>query len=173
MIASGVRNSCARSATNARRWRSVAASRALMPWTAARLRPAATRAEVPGRAIEAPAIPARSSRSSPRIREAVADAEDGEQVAGIVGLRLDLPAQVLDVGIDGAFVRFDGHAMNRAEQLGARKDAPRLASHGRQQLELGLGQLDGPSRDGQLHARQIEFEVTDPNQVARRLGRFA
>ncbi len=80
---------------------------------------------------------------------------------------LDLAANVLDVRVDGALVRFHGHAVDRVEQLGASEDAARLARHVKEQLELCRRQVDAPPIDGCLHSRDVEqHRLTHLHQVA-------
>src|SRR5205809_8014106 len=109
--------------------------------------PAATTAVVPVRANAHLANRSRASLVRPGLcrslpAEPVSHAEHRQQVAWIVRIRLDLAAQILDVRVDGALVGLERHAANRTQQLGPAEDAPRLACHGRQQLELGRRQLD-------------------------------
>src|ERR1700730_10012458 len=61
------------------------------------------------------------------VGEPVADPEGGQQVSRSPWIRLDLPAQVLDVGVDRSLVRVEGDAMNGVQQLRAREDPPRLS----------------------------------------------
>src|SRR5918995_7283172 len=86
-------------------------------------------------------------------REAVADAVDRLHVAGLARLRLDLAAQVLDVGVDRPLIRLEGDAVQHVEQLSPREDASRLPGHRGQQLELAGGELYRPAVDGHTHAR--------------------
>ncbi len=52
-----------------------------------------------------------------RLRETVTDSEHGEDVLRPAGPWLDLPPDVLDVGVDRPLVRLEGHAFDRVEQL--------------------------------------------------------
>ena len=57
--------------------------------------------------------------------------------SGLLGLGLELAADVLDMGVDGSLVRFKGNAMDRLEQLSAGEDPARLASEGMKEIEFG------------------------------------
>ena len=61
---------------------------------------------------------------------------------GLRGSRLDLPADVLDVRVDGALEGVDVGAADRVEQLRAREDAARLACKRGEELEFGRRQVD-------------------------------
>src|SRR6266542_2726770 len=104
------------------------------------------------------------------VGEAVAHAEDGEQIARRVRLRLELATDVLHMGVDRALVRLEGDAMHRIEELGAREHASRLAGHRGEELELRRGELDPPPGRGDPHARDVELEVAGPADVPRRVG---
>src|SRR5205823_13366744 len=138
--------------------------------------PAATTAVVLVRANARRANRARATLVRPLYRslpgEPVADTEHREQIAWIVRIRLDLAAQVLDVGVDGAFVGLERNPASRTQQLSAAEDTPWLAHHGRQQLELGWRQLDPAPADRQLHARHVELDVADADQVGWLAGRL-
>ena len=87
------------------------------------------------------------ARQGARLGDAVADAVDGQDVARLARVRLELPAEVLDVRVDRPLVRLEGDAVDGVEQLRAGEDAARLAGHRGQQRELGRRQLDGRARD--------------------------
>src|SRR5712692_4118899 len=103
--------------------------------SAATARPPATRVVegYPGASTVAAHRPTTGRRpgrgSSWRVREAVSDAVSGEKIARRAWVGLDLPPDVLDVRIDRPLVGFEGDPADRAQQLGAGKDAPRLARH--------------------------------------------
>ena len=71
------------------------------------------------------------------IRKLVTHAVDCENVTRLARIGLDLAADVLDVRVDGALIRFEGDAVQRIEQLPAREDAPRLARQCGEQLKFG------------------------------------
>src|SRR5687767_11617983 len=60
-----------------------------------------------------------SARQLRFVGESVADAIDGLNVSGRAAVRLELPAQVLDVRVDRSFIRLEGHAANGFQQLRA------------------------------------------------------
>src|SRR5262245_5899962 len=104
---------------------------------AARARPLAT----------TPACAADGVRSIARIRQPISDPEHREQMSRRSRLGLDLPADVLDVGIDGALVGLERDTVNRVQQLRSGEYATGLSGHRRKQLELSGCQLDTSPTD--------------------------
>ena len=88
-------------------------------------------------------------------------------------VRLDLSAQVLDVGVDRALKGFQRVPADGGQQLGPAEHAPRLPRHRRQQLEFGRRQLDSPAGDRQGHGRHHELDVAHADQITRGLRGFA
>src|SRR5256885_12693969 len=108
------------------------------------------------------AAPSAGSFRRRRLGEAIPNPENRKQVARRPRVGLDLPADVLDVSVDSALVRLEGHAAHRIQQLRAGEHAARLARQGREQLKLGLGQIHPPAAKARLH----------PGQVERNLGAY-
>src|SRR5713226_6291306 len=104
------------------------------------------------------AVPMRFS-SVGWLGETVTDSEHRQHVFGPASLGLDLPPDVLDVGIDRPFVGLEGHALNRVEQLSACEDAAGLPRHRGQDLKLGLGEIRAATRDPHIHTRDVELHV--------------
>jgi len=71
--------------------------------------------------------------------QSVAGPPDGEDVARLVGLGLELLAQVPDVYVDGARVAVGGVAPDRAQQLLAVEQPARVDRERVEQLELREG----------------------------------
>ncbi len=88
------------------------------------------------------------------------------EVARRARIRLELAADVLDVGVDRALVRLEGDAVDLVQQLRAREDPPGLAGHGRQERELGGGQLHRLVASGDAHARHVQAQVPSPKELA-------
>src|SRR5262245_32877269 len=99
-------------------------------------------------------------RPNSGIGEPVADAVDGQDVAGGAGLGLDLAADVLHVGIDRALVGLDRHAVHRVEQLPAGEHASGFGDQGGQELELGGGEFDGSTADRHPHLAGVDLDVS-------------
>src|SRR4249920_3439599 len=76
------------------------------------------------------------------IGEPIADSVERQDVPGTPRCWLDLSTEVLHVGVDRALVGLDRHAVHGIEELGPREDAAGFARQGRQELELGGGELD-------------------------------
>src|SRR5438105_2316936 len=89
-----------------------------------------------------------------RLGEAIAHAEHRLDV-----LLADLLADVLDVGVDRALVRLEGHTPHRIEQLGSREHAARLTRHQSHDLELALGQVDAAAGEAGLHPWHVQLDV--------------
>src|SRR5262245_10887266 len=71
--------------------------------------------------------PRDGSCARPNLGEAVPETVDGLDVARAGRVGLDLAAQVLDVGVDGALVGLERDPVEGVEQLSAGEDAARLA----------------------------------------------
>src|SRR5262249_57880643 len=74
------------------------------------------------------------------LRQFVAHAVHGEEISRAARVRLELPPDVLDVGIDRTLVSLQGDPVESVEELSPREDAPGRAGQGREQLELGGGE---------------------------------
>src|SRR5215218_3464595 len=57
--------------------------------------------------------------------------------------------------------------MQHVKKLTPRKHSPRLPCHRRQQLELAGGQLNRASVDGHSHTRDVDLQISHPDDVAR------
>src|SRR5947207_14704114 len=99
--------------------------------------PATTAAEA-----DFPSVPCAIPGHDCSFGEFVAHPVHGEDVLRAARIRLDLPADVLDVCVDGALEGVDVGAADRVEQLHAREDAPRPACERGEQLEFGWRQID-------------------------------
>ena len=89
-----------------------------------------------------PSVPCAIPSHDSSFGEFVAHPVHGEDVLGAARIRLDLPADVLDVRVDGALEGVDVGAADRVEQLPAREDAARPACKRGEQLEFGRRQID-------------------------------
>src|SRR5262245_39386999 len=107
----------------------------------------------------------RRDRSRAVVREAIADAVHRQQVARRPRLRLELAANVLDVGVDRPLVRLEGDAVDRVEELGPGEDPAGLRRERRQQLELRGGEIDRTTGDVDPHPRQVERDVAGTDDV--------
>src|SRR5918994_1679842 len=76
------------------------------------------------------------------VAEAVADAADREDEVGLLGVALDLLAQVADVDVDRARVAVGGVAPDPREQHVAREDPAGAAGQRVGDLELDEGRGD-------------------------------
>src|SRR4051794_31357082 len=74
-----------------------------------------------------------------RVAEAVADPAHGEEVLRLLGVALDLLAQVADVDVDRARVAVRAVAPDASEQHVARPDAARVRRERGEDLELDVG----------------------------------
>ena len=80
--------------------------------------------------------------------EAVADAAHGEEELGLLGVALELLAQVADVDVDGARVAVLGVAPDVLEQGLAAEHPAGRAGEGAEDLELDVGDADLLARAG-------------------------
>ena len=69
------------------------------------------------------------------------------------------------MGVDRPLVGLEGDAVDRVQELAAGEHPARLADHGRQELELGRGELDRPAADRDPHAGQVDLDVGDPQHL--------
>src|SRR5260370_24338731 len=70
--------------------------------------------------------------------ETVPDSEHGQHVAGPPRHRLDLPPDVLDMGVERPLVGFESDPFHRIEALGPGEGPAGLPCPPRQGLDLGL-----------------------------------
>src|SRR3954468_3437252 len=105
----------------------------------------------------------RSVTRSP-VPEAVARAADREDQLGRLRLLFELLAQVADVHVDGARVAVGAVAPDRAQQLLAVVQPPRLVHQALQQLELGERQPHGLGGDRHPALALVEHHVGDLQQ---------
>ncbi len=82
--------------------------------------------------------------------EAVADPAHGHDVLGIGRLELDLLAQALHMGVEGAAVTAFAITPDPVHALATGHHVSRLGDEQRQEVELLAGQLDGPAAYGHL-----------------------
>src|SRR5213592_2089459 len=101
----------------------------------------------------------RPSHGRSGIGEPVADAVHGEHVPRASRGWFDLPADVLHVCVDGPLVGFEGHAVNRVEQLAASEHPAGLADERGQELELRRSEIDGALADPDPYPLQIDLDV--------------
>src|SRR5262245_39886165 len=92
------------------------------------------------------------TKAASRLRPLVAHAVDGEEILRAARIQLQLPPDVLDVGIDGALVRLKGNPVEGVEELAPSEDAPRGAGQSHEQLELRRGEFHQPSAHAGAHA---------------------
>ena len=73
--------------------------------------------------------------------KAVADPVDSQHVLRLLGFRLDLLPEVLDVRVDGPFVPLKGIALHPVQQFETGEHAARMPGQDSQQVELGRRQF--------------------------------
>src|SRR5439155_18257010 len=96
---------------------------------------------------------------------------EGEDVDSSSRVRLELPADVLDVRVDGPLVRLEGHPVDRVEELGPGEDPAGRAGERGEQLEFRRREIDGPAGKLGAHPRQVKGEIARSDDlVRRRLG---
>src|SRR5215212_3434321 len=86
--------------------------------SAAILRSQATRVDAAG---------GKSGDEGSFIHKLITNAIDGQNVLRLTGFEFDLAADVLNMRIDGAFIRFKCHAVDGIQQLGTREHTAGLA----------------------------------------------
>src|SRR5690242_19170843 len=102
----------------------------------------------------APAPTAMTSRKAPRSLTSrllrigmdlqfVAHPKDGVDVGRALGIGLDLETDILDVGVHGTLVAFEGVPLGQLEELEAREHPAGLAREDDEDVELGGGEVDG------------------------------
>src|SRR5437870_251419 len=91
-----------------------------------------------------------------RVREAVADAADGVDVAGFAAARLQTPSDPLHERVDAAHCHERAAAPHLGEQRVAAEHASRMAGEQIQQLKFLLGDLDVAARDAYAPAVGID-----------------
>src|SRR5712691_1631503 len=96
------------------------------------------------------------ARPSSRVGSLVAHAVDGEDVARVARVRLELAAQVLDVRVDGAVEALTRLAAHGVEELRAREDAAGMPGQRGQELELRGREVDGGAFPRDAQARGVE-----------------
>src|ERR1700710_665497 len=84
----------------------------------------------------------RGMASAVRVAEAIADAAHGEEVLRLLGVELELLAQMADVDVDRARVAVGGVAPDPRQQHLAGVDAARVAGERGEDLELDERRLD-------------------------------
>ena len=82
------------------------------------------------------------------VADAVADAGDGDDVAGVAGVFIELAAESSDVGAEGAPAAGGVHAPDVAEELCVRDDIAGVEGELAEQFVFGGGELDGLSGEG-------------------------
>ena len=95
------------------------------------------------------------------VAEAVADAAHGEQVLGVLGVALDLFAQVADVDIDRARVAVGGVTPDAGQEHVAREYPARGAGQRREDLELDVGQLGVLAADAHRSLGEVDPQRPD------------
>src|ERR1700722_5277366 len=95
------------------------------------------------------------------VSESVADAADREHEFGVLGVELDLLAQVADVDVDRALVAVGRVAPDPRQQHVAGEHPARRARQCRQQLELDVGQLDVVAADPHGPFREVDSHLAD------------
>ncbi len=100
-------------------------------------------------------------RSRSVLGERIADPSHRPDVARLGGIRLDLVADVADVDVDGALVRFERVVVvaDELEQLGAGEDAARLGGEVAEQVELRRGEVDPLPVARDAPALEVDDEV--------------
>src|SRR5664279_6260315 len=108
--------------------------------------------------------------------EAVADPSDGQDVLGIGGIGLDLLAEALDVGVEGAAVTSLAVAPDAVHALLSGHDVACLGDQQGEKVELLAGELDRSLADRGLPEREGDADRTEwvggnPNGGGLRAGR--
>ena len=106
--------------------------------------------------------------------ELVADAAHGQHQLGVLGVALDLLAQVGDVDVAGADVAAELRLPQLLHDLLAAEDLARVAGQQAQDLELRARQVDGLAAHGDQVAREVDADGAGARPGcprARRCGR--
>src|SRR5262245_51640194 len=99
-------------------------------------------------------------------RTFVTDPVHRQDVSRLSWIGLDLASEVLDVRVDRAIERLALLATERVEQLSAREHASRVPRHHRQELEFSRCEIDRLTRSLDEHARYVEREIGNAQEVA-------
>src|SRR6478672_8261398 len=91
-------------------------------------------------------------------REEIAHAPHGLDEARLLGIRLELGADLGDVNVDGA-IEGVGVSLERIEDLLPRKDAPGGPGQGGQELELVVGEHTALARHRDLARGEVELDL--------------
>src|SRR5580658_5502712 len=95
--------------------------------------------------------------------EAVAGAPDGDDVARLGGVGLDLLPEATDVHRDGAAVA--ERAPDQLEQLVAAEHLTRMRNEHAQERELARGEIDLPSLAADLVRGQVDSELAEAKHL--------
>src|SRR5262249_59817382 len=93
-----------------------------------------------------------------RVAEAVADATNGEQVVGRLGVGREVLAKVPDVDVHRAGVAVGGVAPDVLEQHLPGEDPSRRGGEGGEDLELDVGELDLLPAQQRRAALEVDLE---------------
>src|SRR5262249_38051294 len=99
------------------------------------------------------------ARARSLARQHVARAAHRLDVAGLLGVVLELLAQLGHVDVDRAVERVEVLALERVVELLARQHAPRRPRQRGQELELGVGEGRAPSLDGDLARAEVDLQA--------------
>src|SRR5436190_3126789 len=111
----------------------------------------------------------RTERLPLGVAEAIPDASHGEQVLGVLGVALDLLAQVTDVNVDRARVAVGGIAPDPGQQHVPGEHATGRAGEGGEDLELDERQLRLVAAYADRALREIDPHL--PDEQRRLIGR--
>src|SRR5215216_5215836 len=94
------------------------------------------------------------------INKLITNTIDGQDILRLAGLDLNLTADVLDMRINGAFIRFECHAVDRIQQLSACENTPGLAGEGGKKFKFGGCEFFDRTMFGHdTHAWHVESQI--------------
>src|SRR5713226_1768334 len=106
------------------------------------------------------------------VRKSVTDTRHREYVIGPRRLRFDLAAQVADMHVDDPGLDRILVTPDRVEDLLPAQHLPGIAGQERQQVELGVSQLDLLTTPVDAALVDVDDEVAELEPVARGFGRL-
>src|SRR5919199_991645 len=95
------------------------------------------------------------------VAEAVADSAHGEEVLRLLGVALELLAQVTDVDVDRPRVAVGAVAPDAGEEHVARPHAARVRREGGEDLELDVGRLDVLAAHADAALGEVDAQLVD------------
>ena len=80
-------------------------------------------------------------------------------IARLARIRLDLPAQVFEMRVDGPGVSNISHVINHVHELRPAERAARILGQGRQQVEFGGGERYRLAANGEAAFSQVNRQI--------------